>query len=323
MNRYETTVSSEDINTSHAIELRLIGRDKKVLDIGCSSGFLADALVKQGCTVSGVEYDPETAEIARPKLEKLVVADITTQGIADLFPEEVFDVIVFGDILEHTPDPARVLQSSLDCLAEDGHIVISVPNVAHGALRLSLLTGQWTYTDTGLLDHTHLHFFTWASLAQMLTSLGLVIDDAVAKILDPMQTEVSLDVDPLPVEMVEWVRDQPHSLSYQFIVRVHPGDTGTNSTCVPSPAVPWDNIRLTDIFTSRLNNAREQERQLKSDLASATTKLEWQDHEARALANEISLLRQSHSYRLGHLILTPVRLLHRLPHLIRGFRQKG
>ena len=323
MNRYETTVSKEDINTSHAIELRLIGEDKTVLDIGCSSGFLADALAKQGCAVSGVEYDPETAEMARPKLQRLVVADITVQGIDELFPDQRFDAIVFGDILEHTPDPARVLRSSLGCLAEDGRVVISVPNVAHGALRLALLTGKWAYTDTGLLDRTHIHFFTWASLVQMLTDLGLAIDEAVAKVLDPMQTEVSLDVDPLPVEMVEWVRDQPHSLDYQFIVRAHPGDTGANASVVPTPAVPLDEIRLTDIFTSRLKDARERERQLKSDLAAATTKIEWQDQEVGALANEVSELHQSHSYKLGHSLLAPVRLAQRVPRLIRDFSQKG
>ncbi len=190
---YEATVDPAERNTSHALILELVGHDKRVLDVGCASGYLSEALGKNGCTVSGIEYDATEAEKARPFLEQLVVADLNEVDLAEQFPVESFDVIVFGDVLEHLLDPDAVLAASLKLLRPNGSVVISIPNVAHGSVRLALLQGRWNYTPTGLLDRTHVRFVTYESLLAMLERAGLAVTDLRATVADPLATEVAVD----------------------------------------------------------------------------------------------------------------------------------
>src|SRR5664279_2698202 len=117
---YQATVDPAERNTSHSLMLELVGNDRNVLDVGCASGYLAEALVKNGCLVSGIEYDEQEAEKAKPFLQQLVVAELNQVDLAEQFPRSSFDAIVFGDVLEHLLEPAVVLKSSLELLAPDG-----------------------------------------------------------------------------------------------------------------------------------------------------------------------------------------------------------
>jgi methyltransferase family protein len=101
-------------------------------------------------------------------------------GVADLdmsIPalEGLFDVIVFGDVLAHLKNPLQVLITMTKYLRRDGMIVISVPNIAHVCVRLQLLRGKFEYADRGILDRTHLRFFTYASLQEFIRQAGLKI----------------------------------------------------------------------------------------------------------------------------------------------------
>lgn len=232
VSNYHADVDPAMRNTSHTLMLEMVGFDKDVLDVGCASGYLAEALGKQDCRVSGIEYDTEAAEEARPHLDKLVVGDVTTMDFVAEFGAGVFDVIVFGDVLEHLPDPGAVLRSSLAMLRDGGTVVISIPNVTHGSLRLALLEGRWSYTPTGLLDRTHVRFFTRASLAEMLAEAGLRVEEAKASVADPLRTEVQVDDEALPGGVVQWVREQPDAMVYQFVVRAAVGE----------PTQPWPRL---------------------------------------------------------------------------------
>ena len=215
---YQATVDQAERNTSHAVMLDLIGTDRVVLDVGCASGYLAEALGKNGCRVSGVEYDPADAEKAKPFLDGLVIADLNSVDLAEQFPTGTFDTVVFGDVLEHLLDPATVVKSGVRLLRPDGSIVISIPNIAHGATRLTLLQGRWDLRDTGLLDRTHIRWFTLETLLAMLDEAGLVVTELRSTVADPLQTEITIDPDALPPAAVDWVRRQPHALDYQFIL---------------------------------------------------------------------------------------------------------
>lgn len=225
------------VNSSQVIELELVGSGKKVLDAGCSTGYLARALVAQGCAVTGVEIDSEAAEQARPSLERLVVGDLERLDLAAEFGSEQFDAIVFGDVLEHLTSPERVLRAARDLLAPGGSIVISVPNVTHGSLRLALLEGRWKYTETGLLDRTHVRFFTRDSLRELVHGAGLIIAELRGTVLDPLGVEVEVDASALPWAIVDWVRHQPDALVYQFVVRVVVGDPATETVSELVPAI--------------------------------------------------------------------------------------
>lgn len=246
MSVYQATVDQAERNTSHALMLELIGSDRVVLDVGCASGYLAEALGKNGCRVSGVEYDPADAEKAKPFLDGLVIADLNDVALADQFPPESFDVVVFGDVLEHLLDPAGVLQSGVKLLRPGGSIVISIPNIAHGAARLTLLQGHWDSTDTGLLDRTHIKFFTLDTLLAMLDDAGLVVTELRSSAADPLATEIGIDTDNLPPTAIDWVRGQPHAYDYQFILsarRRESPDEVSVTTVVPALVLdPVDDV---------------------------------------------------------------------------------
>jgi 2-polyprenyl-3-methyl-5-hydroxy-6-metoxy-1,4-benzoquinol methylase len=252
---YEVDIDLGNRNTSHSLVADLVGRGKRVLDVGCWTGDLGRVLVQRGCEVSGLEIDEEAAEKARADLETVVVADLEVAPTSQHFPGGSFDAVVFADVLEHLRDPVGVLRDAAGLLAPDGKIVISVPNVTHGSVRLALLQGRWRYTDTGLLDATHIRFFNRAGVMELLSSAGLVVDELRGSIADPLDVEVVVDSDRLPPTVIEWVRHQRDAMVYQFVVsaKVAPaGEVAEPTVDVPLvPAVPEESIRFRDKFTTR------------------------------------------------------------------------
>jgi 2-polyprenyl-3-methyl-5-hydroxy-6-metoxy-1,4-benzoquinol methylase len=142
-----------------------------VLDVGCGAGSVGAALKRDlGAWVAGIELFPQAVEIARSRLDELIVADLDT--VTDL-PADL-DVAIFGDVLEHLRDPARLLRVTAEHLAADGLVVASVPNVKHWSVLVPLLVhDRFAYGDSGLLDRTHVHLFTLEELERSLAEAGL------------------------------------------------------------------------------------------------------------------------------------------------------
>lgn len=223
--RYDADVDPAEANTSHALMLELVGNDKRVLDVGCATGYLARALIGHGCTVSGVELDAVAAEEARPVLKELVVGDLETIDLGQAFDPGAFDAVVFGDVLEHVSDPLTVLRSSLALLDDDGFVVVSIPNVAHGAVRLSLLNGNFDYRDRGLLDSTHVRFFTRTTVEALLSDAGLVPVDFRRTTADFFDTEIPVARDEVPPDVLARLNRDPEGRTYQFVVKAIPVDS--------------------------------------------------------------------------------------------------
>ncbi len=160
---YIATIDTTNKNNSHTIAIDFIlekanGRLLKILDVGCSEGYLGGYLKNLGHTVLGVEMNPQSAHKASE-----VLNSVYNGSISEYFnhhSDEKFDVILFGDVLEHIADPNQVLESCHNHLHRDGFIIASLPNVAHAAIRAMLLEGRWEYAELGILDRTHLRFFT-------------------------------------------------------------------------------------------------------------------------------------------------------------------
>jgi 2-polyprenyl-3-methyl-5-hydroxy-6-metoxy-1,4-benzoquinol methylase len=254
---YDVDIDLANTNTSHAQVIDLVGGDKRVLDVGCWNGALGRVLMGFGCKVTGVELDEEAAAAAAAVLGDVKVADLDRTSLSDLFEAGAFDVVVFADVLEHLKDPRAALIDAIHLLAPDGRVVISVPNVAHGALRLALLQGQWRYTEKGLLDARHRHFHTRHALLELLSSVGLQAEDLRGTIADPLGVEVEIDEDRLPDGAVEWIRDQPDALVYQFQVAAAPVPDGREvvHTARLKPAANPDDVRLQDRHTDEAANA--------------------------------------------------------------------
>jgi len=163
-----------DPYSSHSVILRHLpaGAGKKALDVGAAEGYLAEILTARGFEVTCLERDPGLAAAAAGKCRRVVVADLERE-LPTL--DGPFAVIVCGDILEHLSDPARVLASLTQHLGGDGLVIVSVPNVAHLWVRLQVLLGRFEYADRGILDRTHLRFFTRNSLLRLLAESKLEV----------------------------------------------------------------------------------------------------------------------------------------------------
>jgi methionine biosynthesis protein MetW len=142
-----------------------------VLDVGCCTGYLAKMLEKKKCKVVGVEFDQNAGNIAKEFCEDVIIADIEAVGSLP-YPKAYFDVIVYADILEHLRRPDLVLKKFDPYLKKNGLCIMSLPNIARIEMRLTLLFGNFNYTEIGLLDKTHLRFFTFKTAKQLISNAG-------------------------------------------------------------------------------------------------------------------------------------------------------
>lgn len=161
----------EDVNWGL---LRLWGKRRglRVLDAGCGFATTTERVQKLGNDVTGVELSPEAVRVAESRLARVSQADVTTFQTTDRF-----DAIVLADVLEHLPYPEPVLKRYVEMLDENGSMFVSLPNVGLWSVRFAHLFGRWEYEDTGVLDRTHLRFFTRRSAIRMLENAGLTIVD--------------------------------------------------------------------------------------------------------------------------------------------------
>jgi len=165
-------VKTDDPASSHAVILAHVGpgTGRRLLDVGSAQGDLAARFTAAGFAVTCLEGDPQLAAMARDKCDEVVVANLDGDGPA---LTGRFDVIVYGDILEHLKNPVDVFRRLNHYLAPQGTIIVSVPNIAHLYVRLKLLAGHFDYMERGILDRTHLRFFTLATFRAFLAEAGV------------------------------------------------------------------------------------------------------------------------------------------------------
>lgn len=159
----------EDINLGL---LRLWGQRTglDVLDAGCGFATTSQQIHERGNRVWGIESNPGAVKVARERIDHVIEADL--QNI-DAIGGQRFDVILFADVLEHLPWPAGILKNYVSLLKPNGTVIVSLPNVGLWSVRFGLLLGQFRYADTGVLDRTHLRFFTRRTALDLLRSAGL------------------------------------------------------------------------------------------------------------------------------------------------------
>ena len=163
-------------NGTHQIIAGLIGNNQKlVLDVGCNKGYLKDLAPEN--EFYGIDSDSNALEYAAKKYKVVCNFDLNS-GTQSVDVGSKFDIIVFGDILEHTIYPEKVLSYFVNThLKDEGIVIVSLPNVAHVSIRLALLLGNFNYTDAGILDRTHLHLYTSKTAQQLIASCNLAVVD--------------------------------------------------------------------------------------------------------------------------------------------------
>ena len=145
----------------------------RVLDVGCGAGALARVLrAATDAELLGIEPDPIRAERARSYGLNVRTGYLSRDLIREI---GVFDVVLFADVLEHLPNPQSMLLLSRDALKPGGAVILAVPNVAHWSVRLCLLRGKFEYQPFGIMDATHLRWFTAENIRLLLTSAGFKV----------------------------------------------------------------------------------------------------------------------------------------------------
>ena len=215
---FRYTEFQDDPGSTHSKIVSLVPPATRVLEFGCATGYMSEVLKNElGCTVTGVEISPEAAELAEQHTERVIVGDAEKIDYAAELAGEEFDVVLFADVLEHLKEPGDVLRRVRPFVAENGVVIASIPNIAHGSVRLALLGGEFRYRDWGLLDDTHLRFFTRASIQDLFEETGYVVTHWLRQRLDVGETEIS--VPNVPDAVREWLASDPETTTYQFVLR--------------------------------------------------------------------------------------------------------
>ena len=224
--QYDTTGSNTieelDPNSSYAKAYALIPAGSRVLDLGCGSGELASYLAARGDRVWGVDINPAALAQAAASCVETRVADLERADVAGLFPGLLFDVVVFADVLEHVREPWNLLESARKVLDTGGCVVASIPNFAHAAVRLAVVSGAMPYRGLGILDGTHVRFFTRNGVTSLFEESGFrvqVIDRTTLPFDQPSPLVPDVQLLRVPADIERHVREDPEHETLQFVVR--------------------------------------------------------------------------------------------------------
>jgi len=199
---------------------------KRVLDVGCGAGRFGEALkARQSCEVWGIEHEPEVAEVAKSRLDRVFAVD--AEAINRELDGSAFDCIVCGDVLEHLRRPRQFLRQARQWLSPDGRLVASLPNVRHHSVVRGLLEGNWTYEPAGLLDDDHVRFFTRREIEKLFFRAGFAVED-IAVVPGPGHAEWEQTGRPRQVSVgglqyrARDAADAEELFAYQYLVTATP-----------------------------------------------------------------------------------------------------
>jgi 2-polyprenyl-3-methyl-5-hydroxy-6-metoxy-1,4-benzoquinol methylase len=220
---YEYEVDSMS-DTAPANVVRMVGQNKRVVELGCGPGSITKLLATQGQNkVTGLELDSEAIEIAKSFCDRIFQADLNSKEWPRLLDDyERFEVAVAADVLEHLYDPWTALQRMVSLIKPDGYLVISLPHVGHAAVLGCIMNGNFEYRDWGLLDRTHIRFFCLKNIENMFAQANLKIIEAKYVTKLPEETEFAASWAGLSSEVQDTLMSGEHSEIYQVVVKAVP-----------------------------------------------------------------------------------------------------
>jgi methionine biosynthesis protein MetW len=215
---YADLVAEHGFSHAHRLVLATVPDGSRVLDVGCATGYLAEALTERGCRVVGVEADPDAAAQARERCELVVVGDAEDPEVRADLPGDM-DVLVLADVLEHLRDPWAALTDLRTHLAPGGRAIVSVPNTGHWTARRAFLRGRFPYAEHGLFDRTHLRFFTRASARELADRAGFAVErEQFGTAPLPLQARIPALAGAIP----RLTRRRPELFAFQFVLTLRP-----------------------------------------------------------------------------------------------------
>ena len=273
--------------STHNLVLGLVEPGSRVLEFGCATGYMSQALRDRlGASVVGIELNSEAARLAAAHCERVLVGDAEELDLEAELGGERFDAILFADVLEHLRDPAALLKRVRQFLADGGVVVASIPNVAHAAVRLALLGGSFRYREQGLLDETHLRFFTREGVQDLFEGSGYTITRWLRRRLDVEETEISVPSS-VPEEARAWATGDPEATTYQFVVSAVPSEPAAQLKVWRSKV---DELQRE---LDELQPLAAETEELRAELEASRAELE-ELRPMRGAAEELETLRRAH-----------------------------
>jgi 2-polyprenyl-3-methyl-5-hydroxy-6-metoxy-1,4-benzoquinol methylase len=218
---YQVDLSARSENDARIIAKNYVPNHSLVLDVGSACGDFGLLLQREkNCHVHGMEFSQASIEIAEKTLAYSRIHQVDLNSFdEDRFEQYTgyFDCIALLDVLEHVVDSSRALRGLKRFLKPDGFFVISLPNVAFGDIKLQLLADNFIYTETGILDETHVRFFTHRSIAEYFAEQGIEILDCSAKVED-----IEWKSSGAPNRIKRYISSDPHSFVYQYVFTARP-----------------------------------------------------------------------------------------------------
>lgn len=253
MSRYDYHFDPDGDSTPARI-CRLVGHSQRVLELGCAAGAMSIVLAGHyGCQVTALESDSAAIDQARALGVDAHLTDLDAPDWSSwLQATPRFDTILAADVLEHLHQPLRCLKQLRGLLAPEGKLVLSVPNIAHSGVLAALLCDAFPYRDTGLLDRTHVHFFTRHSLVQMLAQAGFAVDLVQTADTGPWHPEFSDYWDILPPSVRALLAENPAGRAYQVFAVAH---ATANASLTDDPQPPAEQIHWLAALASQLDDA--------------------------------------------------------------------
>lgn len=188
----------EGVNTEL---LSMLPKDARtVVEIGCAAGRFASAYqtINPGVRYLGVELFEDAAQKAEDIMDSVIIGSIEDTDVfaelEDILEESEIDVLVFGDVLEHLLDPWAVVAKFKQLMSPNGYCVVCIPNISHWTILAGLLHGEWNYADSGLLDKTHLRFFTKKTMIELFQNTGWQVEALIPRIFCPQETQQAMNV---------------------------------------------------------------------------------------------------------------------------------
>lgn len=223
MGNYDFSLDLQDKNNTQYLINEQIRDNSVVMEFGPANGRLTRHLSEnRHCNVTIVEIDEESGKSAKQFAEESFLGP--EEGDIEKFlwtkVDKKFDFIIFADVLEHLHCPDKVLMKCIPLLKEDGRILVSVPNIVHNSILVDMLKDRFNYTKTGLLDNTHVHFFTYESFLQMVKACGLYVENVQPVYSRVGNNEIDNHWEDIPAEVENVLRKRVQGSIYQFVYSV-------------------------------------------------------------------------------------------------------
>ncbi len=283
MSNYSDSTFANNPNTPWFKVLNLIPKKSKVLDIGCSSGNFGEVLIKEKqCTVDGIELDPGDAKKAETVLNKVHTLNIETDDIS-MVKDKSYDIVYFGDVIEHLVDPVKTLKRIKTKLNSTGSVIFSIPNMTHISVRIMLMGGHFQYGKTGLLDKTHLHYYDLDEIKRVFEEAGFIISeldwvrrDVPTELLKRQLKEIGLTPN---TEFIKKSKSLEYA-AYQFIGKAKPSLKKPKHTQLPTVSPPIDEFEkyLSEVrqeYNLIIHKSEDHAKQLQDKLVDLTNSTSW------------------------------------------------